>query len=342
MVVWRRGRHRRVARTWFALTTLLVACAHAPAEPATRTELAGPAVAIATDGGFDTPVAVVTKTAPDAAVWQSMRRRDIESMSRRFGSGGLIPLPVRPIPVPADVVHAPPDAVRVASNARYVVLAHGNAGEHHPWDDVELRFTVWNRQGMVTTSRAFGSEDSVSYAAEELPHEWSDVLTLLREGDRARLWYGLGEPAEPYLADVTMLKVHARPEPSPVPPDVAGPPSDARRTNDGTAYVILEHGTGQRAPSDDDQASLVVTGWTDAGVRFYASRGTSLILPLAQLPVGWRDAMKRMTDGGRARLWIPADVGRVRLETRIPRWPVDGTAVIDVSVLRVLGPTSAK
>ncbi len=338
MVPRRQRRRRCVAGILYALSTALAACARAPAEPTTRVQL-GEAhlVAAIADGGTAERGASIGHARPDAAVWQSMRRRDIESMSRRFGSGGLIPLPVRPIPAPADVVRAAPDSVRVASGARYVVLAHGSAGEHHPWDDVELRFTVWNRQGMVTTSRAFGSEDSVSYAAEELPHEWADALGLLGEGDRARLWYTLGEPAEPYLADVTMLKVHARPEPPPVPPDVTGPPPSARRADDGTAYVILERGSGGRSASDDDQASLVVTGWTNAGVRFYSSRGTSLVLPLAQLPVGWRDAMKRMTDGGRARLWIPADVGRVRLETRIPRWPVDGTAVIDVDVVRVMG-----
>jgi peptidylprolyl isomerase len=272
----------------------------------------------------------------------SMTRRDIAAMSRRFGNGAPVPLPVPPVPAPADVAQAPADAQQAPSGTRYVILSTGSSsGDRHPWDDVDLRYTIWDRHGMAATSRAFGSEDAVPYAAEELPSEWAEELAQLHEGGRARFWYTSGLAPEPHLADVTVIQVHPRPQPPPVPADVARPPAAARHTSDGTAYVVLGRGAPGRSPSANDPVSLVVTAWTNVGTRFYSSLGAPLVLPMAQLPLGMSEAMQQLTGGARARFWIPADVGRARLQTRIPRWPLDGTAVLDVDLVAVVQQTAS-
>src|SRR5258708_37543430 len=95
----------RVPRALVALAAIgLGACARAAPEPAHRDT---PASQAAQHAGVLAGAQAWSTQAFDAAIWESMTRREVAMFSRKFGSHAPLPLPIRPVPAPADV-RAPP------------------------------------------------------------------------------------------------------------------------------------------------------------------------------------------------------------------------------------------
>lgn len=99
------------------------------------------------------------------------------------------------------------------------------------------------------------------------------------------------------------------PKPPP-PPEHLTPPPDAQKTADGLAYKVLKPGAGSEHPDGNDWVVVDYTGWTSDGKVFATSvtRGKPELLPLEALIQGWTEGIQLMTEGEKARFWIPGDL----------------------------------
>ncbi|GAA5482215.1 FKBP-type peptidyl-prolyl cis-trans isomerase [Haloferula sargassicola] len=94
------------------------------------------------------------------------------------------------------------------------------------------------------------------------------------------------------------------------PPDVAAVPEDAKKTDSGLAYKVLQEGKGDKKPSATDVVTVHYSGWTTDGKLFDSSvkRGEPTSFPLNQVIKGWTEGLQLMTVGEKRRFWIPADL----------------------------------
>jgi FKBP-type peptidyl-prolyl cis-trans isomerase len=95
----------------------------------------------------------------------------------------------------------------------------------------------------------------------------------------------------------------------PAPPDVAAPPSDSLKTTSGLSIKVLQMGTGTRRPTTSDRVTVHYTGWTTDGEMFQTSTGGSpATFGVTQVIDGWTEALQRMVEGEKVRVWIPEEL----------------------------------
>jgi peptidylprolyl isomerase len=119
----------------------------------------------------------------------------------------------------------------------------------------------------------------------------------------------------------------------PAPPDVAAPPADAEKTASGLASKLLQAGTSDQKPEEQDTVEVHYTGWTTDGKMFDSSvkRGKPTRFPLKGVIRGWTEGVQLMKVGEKRRFWIPQELayqGR-------PGAPA-GMLVFDVELLSVV------
>ncbi len=109
------------------------------------------------------------------------------------------------------------------------------------------------------------------------------------------------------MFDIELLGILPGPAPPSVPPDLTPVPRDAKRTRSGLAYRILQHGTGAHHPGAESTVAVHYTGWrTDGHVyNSTADRSQPALLALASTQPGWRESVRLMVVGDKARFWIP-------------------------------------
>jgi peptidylprolyl isomerase len=119
----------------------------------------------------------------------------------------------------------------------------------------------------------------------------------------------------------------------PPPPDVAGPPADAKRTASNIAYKVIQPGNGTRHPRPNSRVTVHYTGWTTDGKTFDSSvtRGEPSTLGLDEVIPGWTEGVQMMVEGEKRRFWIP---GRLAYEGS-PGRP-QGTLVFEIELIRIL------
>jgi peptidylprolyl isomerase len=127
-------------------------------------------------------------------------------------------------------------------------------------------------------------------------------------------------------------KLNEGPKTMPAPPDVAQPPADAKTTESGLAYKILQRSDSEERPSENDAVQVHYTGWTTDGKMFDSSRsrGRPATFGLRQVIAGWTEGLQLMAVGDQTRFWIPEDLayqGR-------PGKPA-GMLVFDVELLAI-------
>lgn len=120
----------------------------------------------------------------------------------------------------------------------------------------------------------------------------------------------------------------------PPPENVSAPPADAKRTDSGLAYVMLNDATGNVHPDADDVVTVHYTGWTADGRMFDSSvaRGEPGTFPLNRLIAGWQEGVPLMSVGDKFRFWIPPELAYGN--SNRPGAP-QGTLVFDIELLGV-------
>jgi peptidylprolyl isomerase len=139
-----------------------------------------------------------------------------------------------------------------------------------------------------------------------------------------------GRPAGMLVFDVELIAT--KPSPTTAPPDVAAPPSDAKRTSSGLAYKVITAGTGTEKPTSRSRVTVHYTGWTTDGKMFDSSvtRGKPATFGLDQVIKGWTEGVPLMVEGEKTRFWIPQELA-YQGQAGAPR----GMLVFDVELIRI-------
>ncbi len=251
--------------------------------------------------------------------------------------------PARPpaakqIPAPPDVAAPPADAEKTASGLASKVIAAGKDGEKPTGNDlVTVHYTGWTTDGkMFDSSHARGKPNT--FPLDRVIPGWRECVALMTIGETRRCWIPqelaykgqAGRPAGMLVFEVELIA--RQPSPTIAPPDVAAPPSDAKRTGTGLAYKVLTPGTGERRPSSRSRVTVHYTGWTTDGKMFDSSvmRGQPATFGLDQVIKGWTEGVQLMVEGERTRFWIPQNLA-YQGQPGSPR----GMLVFDVELIRI-------
>ncbi len=242
------------------------------------------------------------------------------------------------IPAPSDVAAPPVDAEKTSTGLASKAITPGKGGEKaKPTDMVTVHYTGWTTDGkMFDSSRVRGKTSS--FPLDGVIAGWRECVGLMTIGETRRCWIPqelaykgqAGRPAGMLVFEVELIDVKSSPKVP--PPDVAAPPSDAKRTASGLAYKVLSPGTGTERPSSRSRVTVHYTGWTTDGKMFDSSvmRGSPATFGLDQVIKGWTEGVQLMVEGEKTRFWIPQDLA-YKGEPGSPR----GMLVFDVELIRI-------
>ena len=117
-----------------------------------------------------------------------------------------------------------------------------------------------------------------------------------------------------------------------MPPDVAKPPADAKKSEKGVFYKVLKQGKGGPHPTPDDTVRVNYTGWSTDGRMFDSSivKGEPAEFNLRGVVAGWTEGIPLMSVGDKFRFWIPAELGYQGQPER-----PQGMLVFDVELLEI-------
>jgi peptidylprolyl isomerase len=241
---------------------------------------------------------------------------------------------------PPDLKAPPADAVTGESGLASKVITPGTGdGRPAPTDVVTVHYTAWSADsgGMHDSTLAREKPAMLPLDGAALPG-WRECVALMVIGEKRRCWmpeklaYGgaANRPAGMMVFDIELLDIW--PSPLIPPPDINGPPPDARRTSSGLAYKVLRPGTGARNPGPSDRITVHYSGWTTNGRLFDSSitRGEPLTLGLREVIRGWGEGLELMVEGERTRLWVPQDLA-YKGEQGAPA----GMLVFDVELIEI-------
>lgn len=248
-------------------------------------------------------------------------------------------------PTPPDTAAPPANAIRQPSGLASIVVKPGT-GRERPrfFDGVSFHYTAWDSTGRMFDSSEMRKRPKTTWGF----HEWpgiEEALTLMVVGERRRVWLPpeLADTSLPGLPrglltyELELLEVKPMTAPPPAPPDVAGPPPDAKKTAGGVFYKVLVPGRGTARPGPDDQVKVNYAGWRTNGRLFDSSlvRGMPAEFPVSRLIPGWKDALQTMVEGEKARFWIPQELA-YNGEPGRPQ----GMLVLELELLDILPPAA--
>jgi FKBP-type peptidyl-prolyl cis-trans isomerase FklB len=105
-------------------------------------------------------------------------------------------------------------------------------------------------------------------------------------------------------------------------------------TKSGLQYQVLEEGTGER-PTESSRVRVHYEGRLTDGTVFDSSKDRGPAeFGLNQVIAGWTEGLQLMKEGGKARLFIPPDLGYGPGGTR--GIPPNAVLVFDVELLKIL------
>jgi len=256
----------------------------------------------------------------------------------------------QPWPAPSDVSMPPPDAERdPATGIAHKILTPGTGTEHpNPESYVDLRYAGFERNG-----HQFEGSSPVRppqrYELKELSEGMRLELQKMVVGERRRIWVPAAHayanrpdfsnaPRGDMTFEIELATITA---PPPVPEDVAAAPKNAKTTKSGLAYVVLKKGTGKIHPTENTRADVVFSAWKPDGKLFQTSilNGGTIPVRVKMLPPGWREAMLKMVEGDRWRLWLPGKLAFGELhpgQEVMPFGPPPGPVVFEVELVKIL------
>jgi peptidylprolyl isomerase len=239
---------------------------------------------------------------------------------------------------PPDLAAPPPDADKRPSGLASRLVSAGESSEKvDAADIVTVHYKAWSTDGKMFDSSYTRGAPSMFPLNKSLLG-WRECVQLMTVGETRRCWLPeklayagqAGRPRGLIVFDILLL--NTRRSPTIPPPDVKGPPDDAKRTATGLAYKVLKVGTGVRKPSPFDRVSVHYTGWTTDGKMFDSSltRGQPAAMQLDQVIRGWTEGVTMMVEGERTMFWIPQDLA-YKGEAGSPR----GMLVFDIELVEI-------
>jgi FKBP-type peptidyl-prolyl cis-trans isomerase len=255
----------------------------------------------------------------------------------------IIPAP----PVPADLAAPPAGAKTTPKGTKYeVVKPATGTTKAKSYDTVTYNYTAWD-----STGRMFETTEMKKRPAKMQPFKQSatmeDVITQMAAGERVRFWSTAdkmstsgrplpGMPTGNVCYELELITIEPGVEPPPVPPDVAKPPADAKKTAKGVFYKLIKAGpAGGVHPKPTDTVKVNYTGWTTDGRMFDSSivRKEPAEFSLQGVIAGWTDGIPEMVVGDKMRFWIPEELAYKGQPGR----PA-GMLVFDVELLEIKQP----
>jgi peptidylprolyl isomerase len=241
-------------------------------------------------------------------------------------------------PVPPDLTQPPADAVKSPTGLISRVLTQGTSTEKpSPTDVVTIDYTGWTSDGGMFDSSITRGNPSMFPISKVFPG-LRECVELMVLSERRRCWIPQAlaykghkdKPTGTLVFDIELRDT--RQTPTIPPPDVAAPPADATKTASGLSYKVLRPGTGVRNPDGIRRVVVHYTGWTTDGKMFDSSvvRGVSFTTSLDDVVEGWKEGVKLMVEGQRARFWIPQD-----LAYKGEPGTTKGMLVFDIDLIRI-------
>ena len=244
-------------------------------------------------------------------------------------------------PEPPENLEAPADAKTTESGIQYVVLEPGTGTENPTLDDaVQFAFAGWTAEGNPIQS-SFNARSTPRARVQDLIPSWREFTQTMVEGQKIVAWVPPGIdkiPGAPEGTTIFEFKLLKLEKPLPAPDDVATPPEDATKTENGVAVKILEKGEGTDKVKSTDVVRMHFTMWTAADGKMYDSTyqsGRPATVPMTRVPVrGWAEGVQQLAAGDKARIWIPEDMAFPAQAPQAPK----GAITMDVEVLEILTP----
>ncbi len=238
-------------------------------------------------------------------------------------------------PVPPEQLEAPADAPKTENGIAYVTVVKGTGTEKVGADDiVHFEFAGWTPEGKPIQS-SFGAPQTPRSRVSDLLPSWKEIVTNLVEGQRVVAYVPAGfdkvpgMPDSPVIFDFTIEKIE---KPLPIPD--TSPPADAKKTESGVSYQLLEEGAGDKIETTDI-VGMNYTLWTASDGKMIDSTFSSdkpARVPVQRTPIpGWREVVMELSEGDKARAWIPAAQGFPAGNPRAPQ----GDLIMDIQVVDV-------
>jgi FKBP-type peptidyl-prolyl cis-trans isomerase len=244
--------------------------------------------------------------------------------------------------IPTDLAGPPADAQTTKrTGTKFIVVRPGTGKDPaHVADDVTFHYTVWDPSGRMIETTEMKKQPARSTPYKQAP-AFEEILESMVPGERVRAWLDASALKEqvktvvtgPIVLEVEVLQIDkAKGDPPPVPPDVAKPPADAKKTAKGVFYKILKAGKGGDKPKATDTVRVHYTGWTTDGRMFDSSviRGEPSEFSLQGVIAGWTDGLQVLSVGDHARFWIPDELAYKGQQGR-----PQGMLVFDIELLEI-------
>jgi peptidylprolyl isomerase len=242
------------------------------------------------------------------------------------------------IPPPPDLAAPPADADKSSTGLISKTVTAGSSDETPiATDVVTVDYTGWRSDGVMFDSSVARGKPA-TFPLDRVMAGWRECVMLMKIGEKRRCWVPqdlayrgqTGRPLGTVVFDIELLDT--RPSPTIAPPDVKGPPDEAKRTASGLAYKVLRPGTGTRSPSPFSEVTVHYTGWTTDGRMFDSSvtRGAPITMRLDGVIKGWTEGVPMMVEGERARFWIPENLA-YEGKSEGPR----GMLVFDIELVKI-------
>jgi peptidylprolyl isomerase len=218
--------------------------------------------------------------------------------------------------LPASEVAIPTDGEKSSTGLVSKQVRPGTSAEKPAATDVvTVHYTGWSSDGRLFDSSIVRGT-AATFPLDRVMAGWRECVLLMTLGEKRRCWVPenlayrgqAGRPKGTVVFDIELIDT--RGNPLVPPPDVKGPPEDAKRTANGLAYKVLRPGKGGRNPSRFGRVTVHYTGWTTDGRMFDSSvtKGTPVTFRLDEVVKGWTEGVPLMVEGERTRFWIPENL----------------------------------
>ncbi|MEZ4241909.1 MAG: FKBP-type peptidyl-prolyl cis-trans isomerase [Myxococcota bacterium] len=223
--------------------------------------------------------------------------------------------------VPADLKEPPADARKSPGGVSVKTLKPGSGAEM-PVEDaaVQVNYTGWTASdGRMFDSTVVRGQPAQFKLGGAVPQGLVEGIEMMKKGEKARLWVPEalaqskrpGGPQGMLVFDLELVDFTNPPPPIEAPADVSAPPADATKTASGLAYKVLQPGKGTEHPGPTSKVTVHYTGWTASDGKMFDSsvqRGEPASFALNGVIKGWTEGLQLMTEGEKARFWIPGDL----------------------------------